>query len=117
MFSSKQVMPFPGLATKESESANNRPEYPFHNTAPVTFMTSMYCQHHGNRADDEDKGHKTHESQGKILVPGTRESIEDRVRIRPEILAETDTTVRDQECTECKGIAHQEIPHHQFTIL
>src|SRR5690349_17049432 len=77
----------------------------------------MYSQHHGYRTDDQDECHYAHESQGKIGMARSRKCIEHYVWIRPEILAETYRSIRDQECTKCKRITHQEIPHHQFSIL
>src|SRR5688572_25356149 len=106
MLSGDQVMPFPCLATQERQSAYNCPCQPFDHTFLVSVMTRMYCQHHRNRADDQYKGHYTHKCQWKVGMTSTWKCIEHHVRIRPEILAETDGSIGDQESAKRKSIAH-----------
>jgi hypothetical protein len=45
------------------------------------------------------------------------ECIENMVWVGPVILAESDGPVRDQERSESEGVTHQEIPHHQLSVL
>src|SRR5678816_2361832 len=112
-----KVMPFPCLARQECDAAYNRPAKPFDNTFFIAFMSCMHGQYHRNRADDENKSHYTHKSQGQISVTRTGKRIEYYVRIGPEILTKADASIRYKESAECKGITHQEVPHHQFAIF
>src|SRR5690348_6133770 len=117
MFTGNKVMPFPCLAAQERKTSDDGPEYPFDHTGFILFMSRMPSQYHCNRADDQNECHHTHEGQWKIHMTRPGKCIEHYVRIRPEVLAETDTAVRDQEGPESESITHQEIPHHQFAIL
>src|SRR6476661_5470304 len=117
MFAGDQVMPFPCLATKKGQPSHNSPCDPFHHSFPFSIMTGMHSQHHCDRTDDQYESHYTHKCQRQVPMTGPGKGIEHGVRIGPEILAETNRPIRDQECTKCKSITHQEIPHHQFSIF
>src|SRR6476661_2310687 len=117
MFTCDQVMPFPCLATKEGQSTNDGPCQPFDHTFLVIVMTCMHRQHHGNGADDQNKGHHTHEGKWQVGMPCSGECIEHYVRVCPDVLRKADGAIRDQECSKCEGITHQEVPHHQLAIL
>lgn len=95
-----KVRPFPGLAGKERDTADDRPQQPFDHAFTVVIVTGMYRQHHSNRAEDEDKGHQAHEYQWQVLRSEKRESVEYVVCIRPYGAEEALGTIRDQECAE-----------------
>src|SRR5689334_23146877 len=117
MSAGDQVMPFPRLATQKCKASDNRPRKPFHNPFPISMMTLVHGQHHRYRTHDQNKCHQTHEGKREVGLASTRKCIEYKTWARPVILAKTYCTIRDQECTESKGVTHQKIPHHQFAIF
>ena len=47
----------------------------------------------------------------------TRKCIEYKTWTRPIVLTKPYCPIRDQKCTKCKGVTHQEIPHHQLAVF
>ena len=52
-----KVRPFPGLAGKERDTADDRPQQPLDHAFTVVVVAGMYRKHHRHRAKDEDEGH------------------------------------------------------------
>ena len=58
-----KVRPFPSLAAKESDTAQNCPEHVFLNRRAIHAVASLNGQYHCYAAKDENKGHQAHKYQ------------------------------------------------------
>src|SRR4051812_25483705 len=81
MLAGDKVMPFPGLAAEEGDTAYDGPDQPFGHRFFVSIVPGMNGQHHGHGADDEDEGHNAHEGQGQVHMPCSGESVKDHVGV------------------------------------
>src|SRR5436190_3749428 len=106
MITGDQMRPLPCLATQERKSAQNGQDHIFLNAFPVHLMAFVYRQYHGNRTEDEDKGHQTHKGKRQVRMAGQWKCIKDMVWIGPAIYTETDSSITDQECSKGEGITH-----------
>src|ERR1700722_6123572 len=111
------MRPFPGLATQEGQTAQDRKDHIKSYFLLTPAMTGRNRKHHRYRTHNENKGHQTYEYQRQIGIPKERKGFEDFVRVWPAIRGKTDRSVGDQKCAKSKRIAHQEIPHHQLPIF
>src|ERR1043165_7816313 len=78
-----KVCPFPSLAGKEADTADDGPKEPFCNAFFIAIVSAVYCKHHCYRTHDKDEGHQAHEKQRKVGMAHEGERLENLVRVRP----------------------------------
>src|SRR5574343_268849 len=112
------MVPLPCLARQESNTTNNGPDQILDYTFFIHIVSSLYCQYHGYRTDNQDKSHNTYKHQRSIHSFRSKwKTLKHFIWVRPSIRRKTNSTIRNQESTKCKGITHEEIPHHYLSIL
>src|SRR5690554_2064362 len=92
-----QVAPLQGLTAQEHQTTYNRGYHPSYNLLFGIPVSGFYCQNHGHRTHNQDKGHDPHKNQWVTTIRYERDGLEYLVRIRPGHMGETLRPVIDQK--------------------